>query len=145
MNKIAKKKSKKCCLSLKEYFTTAEGILRLGIFGSFLGHGMFALGAKAGWFKYFAAVGLTDSFAQTWLPVIGAMDIVVAVLALFWPIRIVLAWAAAWGLWTALLRWPVGPDPIWDFVERSANWAAPLALLALHGWPKKARDWLRVK
>ncbi len=139
------KKKKSCCLSLKEYFTTAEGILRLGIFGSFLGHGMFALGVKTGWFKYFTAVGLTESFAQTWLPVIGVMDIVVAVLALFWPIRIVLAWAAAWGLWTALLRWPVGPDPIWDFVERWANWAAPLALLALQGWPKKARDWFRVK
>ncbi len=132
-------------LPLKEYFTTTEGILRLGVFGSFLGHGMFALGVKAGWFKYFAAVGLSESFAQTWLPLIGVMDLVVAGFALFWPIRIVLAWAAAWGLWTALLRWPVGPDPLWDFVERWANWAAPLALLALHGFPRKWKEWWRVK
>jgi hypothetical protein len=137
---MAKKKS--CCLKLKEYFTTTEGWLRVGIFGSFLGHGVFALQAKQGWLPYFTAVGLTESLGEMLLPLIGVMDLIVAFIALLYPIRIVLAWAAAWGFWTALLR-PIAGQPIWDFVERSANFAAPLALLALHGWPRKLKQWFK--
>ena len=129
-------------LSLKEYFTTVEGLLRLGVFGSFLGHGVFALQVKASWLPYFTAVGLSEAAGKTLLPLIGAMDVVVALLALFWPLRIILAWAAVWGFWTALLR-PIAGEPIWDFVERWANWAAPLALLALRGFPRKIKDWIK--
>jgi|APSaa5957512535_1039671.scaffolds.fasta_scaffold10703_7 hypothetical protein len=139
------KSSKKVnMLKFKEYFTTGEGLLRLGVFGTFLGHGVFALQVKQSWLPYFTSVGMTESLGATILPLIGAMDVVVAFIALFYPIRIVLAWAAAWGLWTALLR-PIAGDPIWDFVERSANWAAPLALLALQGWPSKLKDWFKVR
>ncbi|MAF99222.1 MAG: hypothetical protein CMH61_01285 [Nanoarchaeota archaeon] len=127
----------------KSSWLSAEWILRLGIFGSFLGHGVFALQVKAGWIPYFEAVGMSASSAATLLPLIGIMDIIVAGLALFYPLRIVLAWAAVWGLWTALLR-PIAGAPIWDFIERWANWAAPLALLALHGFPKKLKDWFKV-
>ncbi|MBL7056640.1 hypothetical protein ISS07_07030 [Candidatus Woesearchaeota archaeon] len=133
-----------CMMKLKEYFTTGEGLLRIGIFGSFLGHGIFALGAKASWIPYFQAVGLSESNAISLMPLIGAMDIIVAFLALFYPIRIVLAWAGIWGLWTALLR-PIAGQPIWDFVERWANWAAPVALLALQGWTRRLADWIRVR
>jgi len=35
-----------------------------------------------------------------------------------------------WGFWTALVR-PLVGEPIWDFVERWANWGAPLALYLL--------------
>ncbi|HJN58648.1 MAG TPA: hypothetical protein QF601_00775 [Dehalococcoidia bacterium] len=129
-------------MKFKNYFTTGEGLLRLGVFGSFLGHGVFALQVKQGWLKYFTAVGLSESLGSTLLPLIGTMDIIVALIALFYPIRIVLAWAGVWGLWTALLR-PIAGDPIWDFVERWANWAAPLALLALQGWPKRVKDWFK--
>jgi hypothetical protein len=131
-------------LKIKDYFTTAEGILRLGVFGSFLGHGVFALQVKAGWLPYFTAVGMTEAMGKTLLPLIGLMDIVVAVVALLYPLRIVLAWAALWGFWTALLR-PIAGQPIWDFIERWANWAAPLALLMLQGFPKKIKDWWKVK
>lgn len=133
-------KKKKGMLSLKEYFTTTEGWLRLGVFGSFLGHGVFALQAKAGWLPYFTAVGLTEEFGKMALPLIGVMDIVVAGFALLYPVRAILAWAAVWGLWTALIR-PINGQPIWDFVERAANFAAPMALLAIRGWPKKLKDW----
>lgn len=129
-------------MKLEKYFTTGEGLLRLGIFGSFLGHGVFALQIKQGWIPYFTAVGLSESMATILLPLIGVMDLVVALIALLYPIRIILAWAAVWGFWTALLR-PIAGEPIWDFIERWANWAAPLALLALQGWPQKAKDWFR--
>lgn len=123
---------------------TYEWILRIGIFGSFLGHGIFALGVKASWIPYLTAVGFSENAASTLLPTIGALDIVVAVMALFWPIRLVLMYATIWAFATALIR-PVAGEPIWDFVERSANWAAPLALLAIHGFPKKIKDIFSVK
>ena len=117
-----------------------EWILRIGVFGAFLGHGIFALGVKEGWIEYFTAIGITEDMARTLMPIIGTMDIVVAFFAIVKPFRVVIAWAAVWGFATALIR-PIAGEPIWDFVERSANWAAPLALLALQGFPKKFKDW----
>jgi hypothetical protein len=122
----------------------AEWILRIGIFGMFLGHGIFAVGVKEGWIKYLTAVGFSPAGAATILPIIGYLDIAVAFCVLFWPIRAVLACAAFWAFATALIR-PVGGDPIWDFVERWANWAAPLALLMLQGIPKTFKEWFSVK
>ena len=68
--------------------------------------------------------------AATLLTLVGVMDIVVALIILFKPIRPILLWAAFWGFWTALVR-PLVGEPIWDFIERFANWAAPLALYYL--------------
>ncbi|HLC58762.1 MAG TPA: hypothetical protein VJI68_02780 [Candidatus Nanoarchaeia archaeon] len=123
---------------------TAEWILRVGVFGSFLGHGIFALGVKQGWIPLITAFGFSESAATTMLPIIGTVDIVVAVLALIWPIRLVLIYATLWAFATSLAR-PIAGDPIWDFVERTANWAAPLALLILHGVPKKLKDIFTVR
>ncbi|HLD19285.1 MAG TPA: hypothetical protein VJB90_04735 [Candidatus Nanoarchaeia archaeon] len=133
----------------------AEWILRIGIFGSFLGHGVFALGGtpigaalglklKDAWVGYIAAAGIPTATAQQLLPLIGAFDILVAIMALVYPLRVVLIWASFWGFATALIR-PVSGEPIWDFVERWANWAAPLALLYLHGLPKNLKDLFKVK
>ena len=73
---------------------------------------------------------------------IGLADLTVALIVLIKPIRIVLLWATFWGFWTALLRPMVG-EPIWDFIERWANWGAPLALLILISWPKSLKEWLQ--
>lgn len=108
----------------------AEWILRVGIFGTFIGHGVFALMVKKSWLPMFSAVGIPEATAVTLLPLIGMMDIIVGTWTLVKPNRYVLMWAAFWGFWTALMR-PIAGDPIWDFVERWANWAAPLALLYL--------------
>lgn len=121
----------------------AEWVLRIGIFGTFLGHGIFALGIKQSWIPYFTSVGISADAAATWLLLIGIMDIVVASLALVKPYKVVLAWASIWGFVTAIIR-PISGEPIWDFVERSSNWAAPLALLALNKFPKKLKDLFKV-
>ena len=106
-----------------------EWVLRIGVAGAFFGHGVFALQGKEGWFKYFEAVGIASpETTVTLLLLIGILDVALAILVLVRPIRAALLWMAFWGLVTALIRWPIGPDPIWDFVERFANWAAPLAL-----------------
>ncbi len=101
--------------------------------------------SEKGWlFKYFEAVGITNpDTIGTLLVLVGVMDVALALLILVRPVRIALLWMALWGLWTAMIRWPVGPDPVWDFVERWANWGAPLALLLLIGWPKNWKEWLK--
>ncbi len=121
-----------------------EWVLRIGVFGTFLGHGVFALMGKQSWIPYFTSVGIAETAAQTLLVFIGMLDLVVAVLALLWPLRIVLVWATFWGFLTALIR-PIAGEPIWDFVERSANWAAPLALLAIQGLPRSMQDLFQVR
>jgi len=81
------------------------------------------------------------SFITTFIFVVGSVDILIALIVLLKPIRAVLLWAVFWGFWTALVR-PLVGEPIWDFVERWANWGAPLALLLLRGWPRSIREWL---
>ncbi len=116
-----------------------EWILRIGIFGTFLGHGIFALLVKQSWIPYFTFIGISESTAIILLPIIGMVDILVSIFALLKPIRVVLIYASLWAFMTALIR-PISGEPIWDFVERTANWAAPLALLYLRGFPKKLRE-----
>ncbi len=120
----------------------AEWVLRLSVFGTFLGHGVFALQGKESWIPYFTSVGISGESAKILLPLIGSLDIVVAFFVLLWPLRLVLVWATLWGFITGLIR-PISGEPIWDFVERWANWGAPLALLYLRGLPKCLKDWLR--
>jgi len=105
-----------------------EWILRIGVAGEFLGHGMFALQGKADWIKWTQQLtGLDAGTAGAFIMIVGVMDIILALLVLIRPIRPALLWMAFWGFWTALVR-PLVGMPIWDFIERFANWAAPLAL-----------------
>lgn len=115
--------------------------LRLGVAGEFLGHGFLATGGKAdwiGWIQKFIAVD--TSTATTILLIVGVIDIILALIVLFRPVRPLLLWMAVWGFWTALVRPIVGMLGVtgvgWlDFIERFANWGAPLALYYL--MPKK--------
>ena len=120
-----------------------EWVLRVAVAGEFLGHGIFALQGKAQWVGWFTQFGISDpQTATTLLWYVGALDVALAALVLVKPVRIALLWMTFWGFWTALIR-PIVGEPVWDFVERSANWGAPLALLLLLGWPKTLRDWFR--
>ncbi|MBI4142201.1 hypothetical protein HY484_04710 [Candidatus Woesearchaeota archaeon] len=113
-----------------------ELILRVGVFGTFFGHGMLALFVKKSWIPLITAVGFSETTAISLLPLIGIMDILVAVAVLMRPMRFVLVWATLWALATAIIR-PVSGEPVWEFVERSSNWAAPLALFILHDLLRK--------
>ncbi|MEK7642954.1 MAG: hypothetical protein AAB372_00695 [Patescibacteria group bacterium] len=120
-----------------------EWVLRVGVAGEFLGHGVFALQGKKDWIGWFVKFGISDvGIATQVLFFIGVVDIALAVLVLLKPVRLALLWMVFWGFWTALLR-PIVGMPVWDFVERWANWSAPLALLIIHGKPQSMRDWLR--
>ncbi|RJQ25377.1 hypothetical protein C4577_05730 [Candidatus Parcubacteria bacterium] len=118
-----------------------EWILRIAVAGEFVGHSVFALQGKQTWIEWIHQLtGAEIGIAATLLTLIGIADLLVALIILVRPIRAVVLWAAFWGFWTALMR-PIVGEPIWDFVERWANWGAPLALLLLLGWPKNWREW----
>ncbi|MEK7084814.1 MAG: hypothetical protein AAB932_06275 [Patescibacteria group bacterium] len=119
----------------------AHWVLRVGVAGEFIGHGMFALQGKAQWSGWIVKMlSVTEANANSILQFIGGFDIVTGIIVLLVPIPAILLWAAAWGFWTALVR-PLVGESGWDFVERWANWAAPLALLLMN-WPKKSlRAW----
>ncbi|MEK7519591.1 MAG: hypothetical protein AAB565_02320 [Patescibacteria group bacterium] len=120
-----------------------EWVLRIALFGEFLGHGVLALGGKASWIKWFSVFGVQDAqIAANLLFIIGLLDIGLAILILIKPVRLALLWMAFWGFWTALVR-PIVGEPIWDFIERWANWGVPLALLLLLGWPKNFKEWFK--
>ena len=136
-----------------------EWILRIGVAGEFIGHGLFATGLmpdakimifsaplsipqKAQWVGWIHQMtGIDMALAAQLLFFVGLFDLFVAFLVLVKPVRIALLWAAFWGFWTALVR-PLVGEPIMDFIERWANWAAPLALLMLRGWPRNLKEWL---
>lgn len=108
-----------------------EWVLRIAVAGEFLGHGVFALQSKADWVKWIGQLtGASSDFSAQMLFVIGLMDLLVAVIVLVKPLKPVLLWATFWGVWTALVR-PLVGLPVWDFIERFANWGAPLALYYL--------------
>ncbi len=121
----------------------AQWVLRIAVAGEFIGHGVFALQGKKDWVGWFSQFGVSDpALATKILFFLGLMDLLLALLVLIKPVKILLLWMVFWGFWTALLR-PIVGLPVWDFIERWANWGAPLALLVLIGWPKSVREWFR--
>ena len=121
----------------------AEWVLRIAVAGEFIGHGVFALQGRKAWVEWFSIFGVSDAgTATTLLFFIGLLDMTLALLILVKPVRIALLWMAFWGFWTALMR-PIAGDSIFEFVERWANWGAPLALLLLVGWPKSLNEWFK--
>lgn len=122
---------------------TVAWVLRIAVAGEFFGHGIFALQGKAQWIGWFAKFGVSDpALAGQLLFVVGVVDVGLALLVLAKPMRLPLLWMTFWGFWTALLR-PLVGEPVWDFVERWANWGAPLALLLMMGWPRSLKEWLK--
>ena len=113
-----------------------ELVARIGVFGTFLGHGIVAIGVNPKWIPLLTAFGLSGEQAVFVMPFIGILDIVVAILILVYPIRIVLFWALFWAFLTALSR-PVSGDSFLEFFERSSNWGLPLVLLILRYYPEK--------
>lgn len=117
-----------------------ELVLRIGVFGVFLGHGIFALQGKQRFVEMIQSIVPVDvGTAITLLFAVGIIDILVAFWVLLKPQKFVLIYATVWAFITALARITAG-DPVWDFVERAANWAVPLALLLYIQFKTKVRE-----
>ncbi len=116
-----------------------EWLLRVGVAGEFVGHGLLAIGGKQDWVGWISQmIHVSTPTATTLLLLIGISDVTVALIVLIRPISWILLWAAFWGFWTALVR-PLVGQSILDFIERSANWAAPLALFYFYQNEKSDR------
>ena len=105
-------------------------ILRIGVILTFLGHGILAFQQKAQWFNYLEVVGIPVYLQGTILKLIGILDVLLALLTVWRPFKPVLLWMSFWAFLTALMR-PISGEPWLEFVERGANWTAPLALYIL--------------
>ena len=127
----------------KSTLKKVEWVLRIAIFGTFLGHGVFALQLKSSFLVLIEGMsGISGQLAENLLVTIGVIDIITAIFAIVFPFRLLLMWAIGWGVLTGIAR-PVAGDPIWDFIERWANWGAPLALLYLRQLPTNLKELFR--
>jgi hypothetical protein len=116
-------------------------VLRVGVFMEFIGHGALGITRVAAWSSYFAVVGIPKVTALQLMPLVGAFDVAMALIVLFYPVRGVILYMAAWGLWTAILR-PLAGESAWEAIERTGNYGVLCALFLLAsggGW----RSWLR--
>ena len=104
-----------------------EYILRIGVFGTFIGHGIFALQHKMAWLAFLTFWGISPENGLRLMTVIGIIDVIIAFTTLIKPIKALLIYAAIWAFLTALMR-PIAGGYLLDFVERFSNVAAPLAL-----------------
>jgi hypothetical protein len=105
-------------------------ILRIAVFGTFLGHGIVALKQNPDWVPFLTFWGISEKAAFSLMIAIGILDILIAVSTLLRPNRYILAYATFWAFITALMR-PLTGITVWAFIERASNWGAPLALLLL--------------
>ena len=105
-------------------------VLRIGAALCFIGHGAFGLLRKEAWLPFFALVGLGPEVAHYLMPLVGAVDIAVGILAIVSPRPILFAYMAVWAIWTAALR-PLTGDSVAEFTERAGNYGVPLALLLM--------------
>jgi hypothetical protein len=117
-------------------------VLRIAVAAEFAGHGAFAWAGEPSWITFVTMWGFSPESAISIMRWVGGLDIVLASIVLLRPIPAALAWMTFWGFFTALLR-PLSGGLWIEFVERGANWGAPLALFLLLGRPKTLRDWFR--
>jgi hypothetical protein len=129
------------------------------MFGTFFGHGVLALMEKKKFVDMFTAMALligwqaSATTAGNVIFWVGILDVIVAFVILWKPLRILLIWGVIWGFLTALFRpmsasgWNIfayvldaNKDNFWDLVERAANFGVPLALLYLRGLPKTWKE-----
>ena len=107
-------------------------ILRTGVAMCFIGHGAFGLMTKQAWVPYFGVAGIPEPLAWRLMPWIGGLDVAIGFLAFVWPSRALFLWAAAWAVWTALLR-PLAGQGWPEFFERAGNYGVPVAILVIVG------------
>lgn len=121
-----------------------EILAKIGVFGTFLGHGIVAIGINPKWIPLLTCFGFSEEQAVALMPVIGIVDIIVAITVLLYPIRAMVIWAVCWAFLTALSR-PISGEHFIEFVERSSNWCLPLVLLFLLGIPSDFKSWFTIR
>jgi hypothetical protein len=83
-------------ISTERALVLTKAILRAGASLVFFGHGILALSTKPDWLAFFHVVGLSDDAGRILLPLIGALDVSLALLVLIKPVRLALGWMTLW-------------------------------------------------
>ena len=121
--------------------STIYWILRIAVGLNFLFHGAWGVLGKEAWIPFFGVAGIGPEGAEVLQRLVGVMDIILGLIALFRPTRWALTWMVVWGVWTAMLR-PLTGTEWWYFLERAGNYAPPLALLLYAGWSQSIKAWI---
>jgi hypothetical protein len=115
--------------------TAVEWVMRVGIGLLLIGHGGFGLQVrKDEWYDYFGLFGVSSAAVDSarLMTVFGLFEILLGLAVLIKPWRGLLLFILVWKLGTELLRPLVGQE-LFQFIERSGDYALPLALFVLVG------------
>ena len=96
-----------------------------------MGHGGYgAIVQKEVQMKHFASIGIDASIVDplAFIIAVGWMEIALGVAVLIRPLYSLLAFVLAWKLFTEFL-FPMSGTPIFEWIERSGAYAAPLVLI----------------
>lgn len=102
--------------------------------GCFLKNGLY-IDYILGFFMDYTSISMKQSEAEQLLNIIGAIDVIVAVLVLIKPFKFLLYWLIFWGFLTALLR--IMDASILNYVEfliRVPHFGLPFALLLIRNF-----------
>jgi len=127
-------------MSATQLGTLIFWLFRVSVLMEFVGHGAFGIITKASWVPYFGVFGIDRATAYRLMPVIGTVDISMAVLGFLSPRRALLAYMAFWGLFTATLR-PLAGESFWEVLDRAGNYGVPFAFLLYSGFGRTVREW----
>lgn len=128
--------------TLDDLQTRLHWVLRITAACCFIGHGAWGVITKEGWLPFFRSQGIPDDIAWKLMPIIGAFDIIMAILLLIKPRRIIIVWMIFWAIWTAILRPISGTPGMWEFWERAGNYLPPFMLLLMGGaFAMRWKDW----
>ncbi len=128
--------------TLDDLQTRLHWVLRVTAACCFIGHGAWGVITKEGWLPFFRSQGIPDDIAWKLMPIIGAFDIIMAILLLVKPRRIIIVWMIVWAIWTAILRPISGTPGMWEFWERAGNYLPPFMLLLMGGtFAMRWKDW----
>lgn len=119
--------------------------LRFSILGCFVGHGFWGIVTKKGWLPFFKVFFINEPIAYSFMPLVGAMDILLGIILFIYPNRALLLWASFWTLFTAMLR-PSASMGMSEFFERAGNYGVPILFFLLYSLPNSTEKlWERLK
>jgi hypothetical protein len=122
--------------------TVLVWVMRAGIALLLIGHGGFGLQVgKPEWYDYFGLFGISPAAVDSahLMTVFGVFEILLGLAVLLKPWRGLLLFVLVWKLGTELLRPLVGQE-LFQFIERSGDYALPIALFVLLGWRESSRS-----
>lgn len=120
---------------------TLTWILRFVTAAFMIGHGALGVFDHApNWVNYFGVLGISPATVSSLslITVVGLFEILLGIAVFLKPAPALLVFIFAWKVFTEFLRIPAG-EYVFEFLERSGSYAAPLALLYLIQWTQQTR------